>query len=164
MPWVHSRCSSASVEWPAFARLLLGDRGTQHDVAEQRRRGVGALDVVALVVQLVHREREDVRRAGLVHEVHVQRRHRVDVDEPDRQLDQRVDPHVVEHEPREPLEFDDVDVDARLVGDLDAHRAVAVGQSATGAGLSARAVLAASRRRRPRVSRRRTSRRRRRCR
>src|SRR5206468_11552922 len=89
-------------------------------------RGRGAVvAVVALVVQLVHREGENVGRPRLVHEVLVQGGHRVDVDEPDRQLDKRMDPHPVENMTCEPLEAAEVDVvPGRLVLDVDAQRGV----------------------------------------
>ena len=79
-------------------RLRPGDVRAEHDVTEQRRRRVlVVVAVVATVVQLVHREGEYVGRSRLVHEVLVQRRHRRYVDQPDRQLHQRVHAHLVEH-------------------------------------------------------------------
>src|SRR3954469_4565447 len=79
-------------------RLRPRDVRAEHDVTEQRRRCVVfVVAVVTPVVQLVHREGEHAGRPWLVHEVLVQRRHRRYVDKTDRQLDQRVHAHLVEH-------------------------------------------------------------------
>src|SRR4051794_28408383 len=60
-----------------------GDLRTEHDVAEQ----TGRRDlIVAARAQLVHREAEDIGRAGLVHPLHVQLFHSGLVDQQDRQL------------------------------------------------------------------------------
>ena len=76
----------------------------------------------AAQVELVHREGEHVGRARLVHPPDVQLLHLLDVDEQQRQLGERAHAEPVEHVARDAHERLLVDLDAALVGDLDAHR------------------------------------------
>ena len=73
MPCVREQVELLLGRVTGSSGLLRGDRGAQHDVAEQAR--LGFLVVVA-GAQLVHREGQDVGRALLVHPLLVQRRHR----------------------------------------------------------------------------------------
>ena len=118
MPCVVSSSSSSMSGCPAVSRLRLGDLRAQHDVAEQPGgRGL----VLGARAQLVHREAQHVGRARLVHPLHVQLLHRALVDEHDRELGVGVHVHRVERVHREPLQGGLVDLDGRLVVDLDAH-------------------------------------------
>jgi hypothetical protein len=111
-------------------RLPLGHLRAQHDVAEHRGRGVVVLLTAAGVrhapraaqVELVHGEGHDVGGARLVHVLHVQPLHLLDVLERDGQLGQRRDAHAVEHVPRDVDQRALVDLGAALVEHLDAHR------------------------------------------
>ncbi len=88
----------------------------QHDVTEQAGRG-GSIDRAR--AQLVHREAQHVGRPRLIHPLHVQRFHGALVDENDRDLGIRADVQLGEVERREALQHRLVDLDARLVVDLD---------------------------------------------
>ena len=122
MPCTVSRWSSSDVEWPASSRLPAGHGRAQHQVAEDALLG---LLVDQPGAQLVHREGQHVGGALLLHPLLVELGDGGLVDGLDAQLGQRVDPHPVHHEARQPRQRGDVDVDAGLVEDLDAHRSVA---------------------------------------
>ena len=122
MPCVLSRSSSSSAGWPAFAACARGDRGAEHDVAQQA--GLG-LPVVVARPQLVHRERQHVGRPRLVHPLLVQRAHRIGVDDEHRQLGLRGGSAARRDVSRDVTDRRLVDRLAGLIRDLDAHAAFA---------------------------------------
>lgn len=101
--------------------LFGGELRAQHDVAQHGRarlRRIGA----TTRLELIHREAHHVRRAGQVHPAHVQIGHGRGVQQHHGQLGRRVDVHPGDDEFRDADQFGFGDVDARLVGYLDAHK------------------------------------------
>jgi hypothetical protein len=115
--------------------VLLGlDRrhlGAEHHVAQQDRLGLVAVAAPGPVrpghrvrAQLVHREREDVGRAGLFHPLLVQVGHVRLVHQQHGQVGQRVRLHLADHVLRELPQRVLVGRHPRFVVDFDAHRRV----------------------------------------
>src|SRR3954447_548147 len=101
--------------------LPFGDLGAQDEVTED---SLLRLLVDEPRAQLVHRERQYVGRAGLVHPLLVEAGDRVLVDELDAQLGLRMDAQPLQDEPAEPTEPLDVALCPRLLEHLDAHAPV----------------------------------------
>jgi hypothetical protein len=101
--------------------LFGGDLRAEHNVTEQA--GVGGFLSGSRLrrPQLVHRERQHVGRTRLAHPALVQLGHGGLVHQQYGQLSERVDAHPVQREPGHRGDPGLVDLDAGLVGDIDAH-------------------------------------------
>ena len=99
--------------------LPLGDGRRQDEVAQDALLG---LLVDQAGTQLVHREGQHVGRSVLVHPLPVELGDGVLVDGLDAQLGLGVDAHLVHHEACQLGEAAYVELEPRLVEDLDAHR------------------------------------------
>jgi hypothetical protein len=107
---------------PGCPRLLRRDLRAQHHVAEQARVGGWLLAPAGLRrTELVHRERQHVRRARLPHPALVQLGHRLLVNDEHGQLRQRVNPQLIQRVPGHRGEPGLVDLHAGLIRDIDAH-------------------------------------------
>ena len=107
---------------PGRPRLLGRDLRAQHHIAEQARVGGRLLAPAGLRrPELVHRERQHIRRARLPHPALVQLGHRLLVDNEHGKLRQRVDPQLIQRVPGHRGEPGLVDLHAGLIRDIDAH-------------------------------------------
>jgi hypothetical protein len=107
---------------PGRLCLLGRDLRAEHNVAEQAGVGGRLLAPAGLRrPELVHRERQHVRRARLPHPALVQLGHRLLIDNEHGQLRQRVDPQLIQRVPGHRGEPGLVDLHAGLIRDIDAH-------------------------------------------
>jgi hypothetical protein len=108
---------------PGRLCLLGRDLRAEHNVAEQAGVGGRLLAPAGLRrPELVHRERQHVRRARLPHPPLVQLGHRLLIDNEHGQLRQRVDPQLIQRVPGHRGEPGLVNLHAGLIRDIDAHR------------------------------------------